>query len=94
MRNEPNYGVDVYRNTKVAYIEHVRYVTQTCSVVLLNTKTHTLLSEVHCVWQVVKTASIILNNPVLSRAKIWFNMGREDTSGTCVFLHKSNSCHE
>ena len=40
------------------------YVTKTGSVVLLNEKIHTLLSEVYCVWQVVKTPTIILNNPV------------------------------
>ena len=35
------------------------------SVVLLNKKIHILLSEVYCVWRVVKTATIISNNPVL-----------------------------
>ena len=43
----------------------VRYVTKTWSVVLLNKKTHTLLSQVYCVWQVVKTPTIILNKPIL-----------------------------
>ena len=42
----------------------VRYVTKTWSVVLLNKKVHILLSQVFCVWQVVKTPTIILNNPV------------------------------
>jgi len=30
----------------------------------LNKKTHILISEVYCVWQVVKTTTVILNNPV------------------------------
>ena len=42
----------------------VRYVTKTWSVVLLNKKIHMHLSQVYCVWQVVKTPTIILNNPV------------------------------
>ena len=42
----------------------VRYVTKTWSVVLLNKKIHILLSQVYCAWQVVKTPTIILNNPV------------------------------
>jgi len=47
------------------YRAPVRYVTKTWSVVLLNKKkTHTLLSQVYCVWQVVNTPAIILNNPV------------------------------
>ena len=33
-------------------------------VVLLNKKIHILLSQVYCVWQVVKTPTIISNNPV------------------------------
>ena len=46
------------------YRAPVRYVTKTGSVVLLNKKIHILLSEVYCVWQVVKTPTTILNNPV------------------------------
>jgi len=42
------------------------YVTKTWSVVLLNKKIHILLSEVYCVWQVVKTSTITSNNPVYS----------------------------
>jgi len=34
------------------------------SVVLLNEKIHILLSQVWCVWKVVKTPTIILNNHV------------------------------
>ena len=34
---------------------------------LLNKKTHILLSEVYCAWQVVKTQTVILNNPVESQ---------------------------
>jgi len=47
------------------YRAPVRYVTKTWSVVLLNKKIHILLSQVYCVWQVVKTPTIILNNPVI-----------------------------
>jgi len=46
------------------YRAPVRYVTKTWSVVLLIKKTHILLSQVYRVWQVFKTATIILNNPV------------------------------
>ena len=46
------------------YRAPVRYVTRTWSVVLLNKKIHILLSQVYCVWQVVKTPTIISNNPV------------------------------
>ena len=45
------------------YRAPVRYVTKTWSVALLNKKS-ILLSQVYCVWQVVKTPTIILNNPV------------------------------
>ena len=65
--NEINFGVDVYRITKGAHTTYrapVRYVTKTWSVVLLNKKIHILISQVYCVWQVVKTPTIILNKPV------------------------------
>ena len=42
----------------------VRYVIKTWSVVLLNKKIHILLSQVYCVRQIVKTPTIVLNNPV------------------------------
>jgi len=44
----------------------VRYVTKTWSVVVLNKKKkiHILLSQVYCVWQVVKPPTISLNNPL------------------------------
>jgi hypothetical protein len=61
--NELDYRVDVCRITKGT---PVRYVTKTWIVVLLNKKIHILLSQVHCVWQVVKTPTIIFNNPVCS----------------------------
>jgi len=44
------------------YRAPVRYVTKTWSVVLLNIKIHILLSQVYCVWQVVKNPTIISNN--------------------------------
>jgi len=37
---------------------------KTRSVFLLNKKIHILLSQVYCVWQVVKTRTISSNNPV------------------------------
>ena len=46
------------------YRAPIRYVKKTWSVVLLNKKIHILLSQVYCVWQVVKTMTIISNNPV------------------------------
>ena len=53
--NELDYRVDVCRITKrCIYRAPVRYVTKTWSVVLLNKKIHILLSQVYCVWQVVK----------------------------------------
>jgi len=52
------------------YRAPVRYVTKTWSVVLLNKKKiHILLSQEYCVWQVVKTLTIILNNHVYYRLK-------------------------
>ena len=49
------------------YRAPVRYVTKTWSVVLLNKKTYILLSQVYCVWQVVKTPTLSSNNPVFER---------------------------
>ena len=46
------------------YRAPVRYVTKTWSFVLLNKKIHVPLSQVYYVWQVVKTSTIISNNPV------------------------------
>ena len=46
------------------YRAPMRYVTKTWSVVLLSKKIHILLSQVYCVWQVVKTPTIISNKPV------------------------------
>ena len=60
--NELDYRVDVCRITKGA---HIRYVTKTWIVVLLNKKIHILLSQVYCVRQVVKTPTVIFNNSVL-----------------------------
>ena len=47
----------------------VRYVTNTWSVVTLHKKIHILLSQVYCVWKVVKTPTIISNNPVYACAR-------------------------
>jgi len=49
----------------VTYREPVRYVTNTWSVVLLNKKIHIFTSQVDCVWQVVKTPTIISNNSLI-----------------------------
>jgi hypothetical protein len=62
VKNELDYNADVCRITKGA---PVRYITKTWRFVLLNKKTHILLSQLYCVWQVVITPTIILNNPVL-----------------------------
>ena len=51
------------------YRAPVRYVTQNLSVVILNKKIHILLSQVYCVRQIVKTLTIIWNNPVYRNAK-------------------------
>ena len=37
-----------------------------------NKKIHTLLSQVYCVWQVVKTPTIISNNPVEWNCWVWW----------------------
>ena len=44
----------------------VRYVTKMWNVVILNKKIYILLSQVYCVWQVVKTLTVISNNPVFN----------------------------
>jgi len=74
------------------YRAHVSYVTETWSVVLLNKKIHVLLSQVYCVWQVVKTPTIILNNPVfvvtfLSVCTAWYRSALTASyvhTGLCV----------
>jgi len=38
---------------------------------LIHRCNYILLSEVYCVWQVVKTATVIFNNPVLTYAILW-----------------------
>jgi hypothetical protein len=62
----------LYNHNVCTYRAPVRYVTKTWSVVLLNKKMHILLSQVYCVWQVVKTPTIILNNPILQSLNIIF----------------------
>ena len=64
---------------------HIQSIYKVCnrSVVLLNKKIHILLSQVYCVWQVVKTLTIILNNPV--QCLMW---GRSSDSITSS-VHKS-----
>ena len=54
----------LYNHKGYAYRAPVRYVTKTWRVVLLNKETHILLSQVYYVWQVVKTLTVISNNPV------------------------------
>jgi hypothetical protein len=67
---------DVCRITKGAHIEHLYGMSQKLgSFVLLNEKIHILLSQVYCVWQVVKTPTIILNNPVYIHIYIYINTG-------------------
>jgi hypothetical protein len=61
---------DDFNGGSVSYLQFstdrapLGYVTKTWSVVLLNKKKYILLSQVYCVWQVVKTPTVILNNPV------------------------------
>jgi len=54
------------------YRAPVRYVTKTWSVVLLYKKIHILLSQVYCVWHVVKTPTIISNNFVYCILIVWW----------------------
>jgi len=54
------------------YRAPVRYVTKTWIVVLLNKKIHILLSQVYCVWHIVKTPTIISNNPVYCILIVWW----------------------
>ena len=56
------------------YRAPIRYVTKTCSVVLLNKKIHILLSQVYCVWQVVWTPTIISNKPVCLTNKLNYSL--------------------
>jgi len=62
--NELDYHVEVCRITKGAYIEHLY------GIVLLNKKIHILLSQVYCVRRVVKTPTIISNNPAYTHILI------------------------
>jgi hypothetical protein len=56
----------VKNHKRCTYRAPIKYVTKTWSVVLLNKeKIHILLYQVYCVWQVVKTPTILSNNPVL-----------------------------
>ena len=57
-------SISIFLFNRTTYTAPIRYVTNTWSVVLLNKKIHILLSQVYCVWQVVKTRAIISNNPV------------------------------
>jgi hypothetical protein len=59
------WSVTIVQRQFRTYRACVRYVTKTGGLFLLNKKIHILLSQVYCVWQVVKTQTIILNNPVL-----------------------------
>ena len=54
----------LYNHKGCTYRAPVVCVTKTWSVVLLNKKIHILLPQVYCVWQVVITPTVILNNPV------------------------------
>ena len=82
----------LYNHKGCTYRAPVRYVTKTWSVVLLNKKTHTLLCQVFCVWQIVKTSKNISNNTVeWQSAKkylqasfmeaVWVNITVLDTEG-------------
>ena len=61
-------SICIFLFNRTKYRAPIRYVTKTWIVVLLNKKIHILLSQVYCVWQVVKTPAIILNNPAYCSA--------------------------
>jgi len=65
----------LYNHKGCTYRAPVRYVTECCSV----KKIHILLSRVYCVWQVVKTLTIISNNPVCVCV--------------CILIIKTNEMH-
>ena len=46
----------------------------------LNKKIHILLSQVYCVWQVVKTPTVIFNNPVFL-LMIYGNLATKTSDG-------------
>ena len=71
----------LYNHKGCIYRASVRSLTKTWRVVLLNKKKHVLLSQVYCVWQVVKTPTIISNNPVQVKPRQpveWQALGRSD----------------
>ena len=70
LKPRQSFRITLYNHKGWTYRAPVSYVTKTWSVVLLNEKIHILLSEVYCVWQVVKTQTIISNGPVFHYSSI------------------------
>ena len=71
---------------RVTYRAPARYVTKTWRVFLLNKKKPIHLSQVYCIWQVVKTRTIILNNPVFL-----FSNFRHVLNAVCFLLGTSTA---
>ena len=76
LKHRQSFRITLYNHKGCTYRAPIRYVTKTRSVVLLNKKTHILLSQAYCVWQVVKTPTVISYNPVQEanneyRSKHW-----------------------
>ena len=59
-------SICIFLFNRTTYRAPIRYVTKTWNVLLLNKKIHILQPQVYCVWQVVKTLTIISNNPVFN----------------------------
>jgi hypothetical protein len=91
-------SVTIVQRQLRTYRAPVRYVTKTWSVVLLNENKHILLSQVYCVWQVVKTPTIILNNPVFLLVYlviVWphFTKAREMFCVCTCLVFRSSECY-
>jgi hypothetical protein len=75
------------------YTAPVRYVTKTWRIVILNKEIHVLLSHVYCVWQVVKTPTIIWNNSVYHNIFSLCNVRSYTFWHLCVILRElQNLC--
>ena len=70
----------LYNHKGFTYRAPLSYVTNTWSVVLLHQKTYILLSQVYCLWQVVKSPTIISNYPVFQYGVYPFISGKMSCS--------------
>ena len=76
----------LYNHKGCTYRAPVRYVTKTWSVVLLSKYIYIyiILSQAYCVWQFVKTLTVISNNPVymMEKTREWrFTVGTSSVNG-------------